>query len=83
MSFFQKLKSKSKEDLERKQDAELKQKQREEEIKVAMQTVHQYAKELGFRSQELDTRFYNHLFSILVDYKHRIAELEKQISEKG
>lgn len=78
--------NRSQEDLELKKKLEQKAKE-EEKIErdqkvAAFTTVHGYAKELGFPADKIDVRFYNHLFSILVDQNKRIAELEKQLLKK-
>ncbi len=57
-------------------------KRKREAIESARSTVYQLGDELQFPTQEIDVRFYNHLFTILVDYKKRIEELEKQVLEK-
>lgn len=71
------LKKKSEQEAAEKAQIEREQKQ------FANKTVHEYAKELGFPVDVIDVRFYNHLFSILVDQNRRIAELEKQLLKKG
>lgn len=76
----------SKEDLELKkkseQEAAEKAQIEHEQKQFANKTVHEYAEELEFPTDVIDVRFYNHLFSILVNQNRRIAELEKQLSKK-
>lgn len=76
----------SKENRELEQQSAQEQKEKDEikleQFKFARKTVHQYAEELRFPADAIDVRFYNHLFSILVDQNRRITELEKQILKK-
>jgi hypothetical protein len=78
--------AKSKDKLEREKqliqaDEERKNLRREQDL-FAQRTVYQYADELKFPTRDVDVRFYNHLFSILIEHKNRITELEKQLKEK-
>lgn len=49
---------------------------------VARETVYNRGDSLGFPSKMIDVRFYNHLYGILLDYRTRIEELEKKLSEQ-
>lgn len=77
---------KSKKELEQDQEAQRRineEAQRErDEIKRAKATVFEYGDQLKFPTEVIDVRFYNHLFSILLDQQKRIEELERQIKTK-
>lgn len=77
---------KSREEQEREQQRErwledIEQRKREQ-LKLAESTVYDYADQLRFPTRDLDVRFYNHLFSILLDQQKRIEKLESQLEEK-
>lgn len=82
MSWFGKSKEELQHEQESKRWREEQEHRKREQLDKAESTVYKYADELKFPTRDLDVRFYNHLFSILLDQQNRIEELERQLKEK-
>lgn len=82
MSWFGKSKEELQREQERKRWLEDIEQRKRDELKLAESTVYDYANQLRFPTRDLDVRFYNHLFFILLEQQKRIEELEKKVLEK-